>query len=69
MWGVTDERPPLARDEHPQIACPHCGAQFGRPVSVSTRKDDQGVMDIKMGCKDCNHTWIVQKLTHDNPPA
>jgi ribosomal protein S27E len=51
------------------VACPHCGAVIGRPTSVSTRKGDPSSVDVKMACADCNHLWVVQKLTNDEPPA
>jgi hypothetical protein len=56
-------------DEHSNVACPHCGASVGKPVRVATRKADATSVDVTMGCQDCKTTWIVQKLTHDEPPA
>jgi ribosomal protein S27E len=55
-------------DQQLNVACPHCGAQIGKPTSVSTRKGDTNHVDVKMNCRDCNHSWVVQKLTHDDPP-
>jgi hypothetical protein len=56
-------------DQKLNVACPHCGARVGKPLSVSTRKGDSASVDVKMNCSDCNQSWIVQKLTHDDPPA
>lgn len=51
------------------VACPHCSMHVAKAVSVSTRKGDAGAVDVKMRCVDCQHTWIVQKLIRDEPPA
>jgi DNA-directed RNA polymerase subunit M/transcription elongation factor TFIIS len=59
----------LPGDQKLNVACPHCGAQFGHPTSVATRRGDSGKVDVRLSCRTCNHSWIVQKLTHDDPPA
>jgi Zn finger protein HypA/HybF involved in hydrogenase expression len=52
------------------VACPHCGATANiKPTSVSTVKDQPDRVEVKMGCRDCNHTWIVQKLRFNVPLA
>lgn len=68
---TKDPKPPLEPDHRPGVACPHCGANQGRPVKVATMKptDDAESVDITMSCRDCRQTWIVQKLTHETPPA
>jgi hypothetical protein len=48
-------------------ACPHCGASV-KPIKVTTSKETTDRVDVTMVCKDCNHTWIVQKLTDDERP-
>ncbi len=61
----SDPKPPPPSDD-PQalnVACPHCFAQIGKPVSVSTRKGDHNLIDVTMHCRECNRTWMVQKLT------
>jgi len=73
---VAETKPPLPPHEQLLVACPHCGAPQGKPIRVATvrrrRKeesaDDESV-DITMGCDGCEQTWMVQKLTHDEPPA
>jgi ribosomal protein S27E len=59
----------LPDDYQLNVACPHCGAPIGKPLSVSTRKGDTASVDVRLKCTDCEHSWIVQKLTHDDPPA
>ena len=67
---VLSSPPPDRNPNHKlNVACPHCGAQIGKPLSVSTRKGDSGSVDVKLKCGDCSHSWIVQKLTHYEPPA
>jgi transposase-like protein len=64
---MTDAKP-LARDERPSVACPHCEAHTAQVRGVSTAKD--GIVNITMFCKDCDKSWIVQKETfEDAPPA
>jgi hypothetical protein len=55
-------------NEPPNVPCPHCMTHVVKPVSVSTRKGDPTAVDVKMLCTECNHIWVVQKLTHDDPP-
>jgi hypothetical protein len=63
---ASSQAPP--DNEPPNVPCPHGMAHVVKPVSVSTRKGDTAAVDVKMLCKECNHTWVVQKLTHDDPP-
>jgi transposase-like protein len=62
--------PPADEPNTLNVACPHCAAHVGKPVSVTTRRGDSRAVDVTMRCADCNRTWIVQKLTNDNgtPP-
>ena len=61
---------PLDRQATLPVSCPHCGASGSvKPTSVGTSKDFNDRVEIKMGCKDCNHTWMVQKLLHQEPPV
>jgi hypothetical protein len=62
-------KPPLEREEQPSVACPHCAAHTGQVKSVATDKGNSGVVNITMLCRDCRQSWMVQKLTHEYPPA
>ena len=68
----ADSKPPIPPPAEPEtlnVACPHCAAHTTKTLSVSTRKGDVELVDVTMRCTECNHTWIVQKLTNDLPPA
>jgi transposase-like protein len=58
----------VSDDQKLNVTCPHCGVDYGRPTSVATRKGDSGKVDVQLTCRGCKQTWIVQKLTHDDPP-
>lgn len=61
---------PLREDQQPSTSCPHCDAHTARPVEVTTsNKDEPDIVRIKMKCQDCGATWMVKKMTHDDPPA
>ena len=62
-------KPPLEREQQPDTACPHCTAQMGQPSHVATEKGKPGQVTITMTCRDCGQTWMVQKLTHEDPPS
>ena len=62
-------KPPLEREQQPDVACPHCTANAGRPKSVATAKGRPGMVNIMMHCRDCGQSWMVQKLTREAPPA
>jgi hypothetical protein len=67
---MTAESKPRPDDEPKtaEVACPHCAA-LAKPLRVSTRKGDSTHVDVTMRCDDCDHTWIVQKLTIDKSIA
>ena len=53
--------PPTPRPQFP-IACPHCTAPSGYPYQVQTRRDKLDRVNVSMRCKDCEHTWMVERL-------
>ena len=63
------ERPSDAEAATVPVACPHCSMHVGKPKGVSTRRGDPLHVDVTMQCEQCNHIWIVQKLTHDHDPV
>ena len=51
------------------VACPHCAAPQGYPYRVETSRESHDHVNVSMQCKDCQHSWIVQRLGGDGPPA
>jgi DNA-directed RNA polymerase subunit M/transcription elongation factor TFIIS len=44
------------------VACPHCTAPSGYPYQVQTRRDKLDRVNVSVRCKDCDHTWMVERL-------
>lgn len=50
------------------VACPHCTAPSGYPYQVQTRSDTRDLVNVAVRCKDCDHTWMVERLGILTPP-
>ena len=60
---MTDEdQEPLPPGPQFPVACPHCMAPSGYPYKVETLRDKQNRVNVAVRCKDCAHTWMVERL-------
>ena len=63
-----DDASNLAHPPSFPVACPHCAAPQGYPYRVETSKESRDQVNVSLRCKDCQHSWMIQRLSAPPPP-